>query len=77
MAIIDQYSKEELEQIVEQSTSLKEVIFKLGYSTATGNCNTVMARLDKYKIDYSNFTKSQSLTRRNENNVFIGVQASG
>ena len=33
MAIIDQYSKEELEQIIQQSSSLKEVIFKLGYST--------------------------------------------
>ena len=28
MALVDQYSKEELSQIVDQSTSLKEVIFK-------------------------------------------------
>lgn len=71
MAIIDQYSKEELEQIVEQSTSLKEIIFKLGYSTAAGNCNTVIARLDKYGINYSNLTGPKTLTKRQEDNVFI------
>ena len=30
-AIIDQYSKQELEQIVQQSHTYKEVIEKLGY----------------------------------------------
>lgn len=37
MAIIDKYSKEELEQIVQQSFSMKEVLSKLGYNTCGGN----------------------------------------
>ena len=47
MAIIDNYSKEELEQIVKQSKSLKEVIDKLGYTTHGGkNSSTVRKRLE-------------------------------
>ena len=71
MAIIDQYSKEELSQIVEQSFSLKEVIFKLGYSTTSGNCNTVKDRIEQYEIDCSHFSLSTSPVKRNEENVFI------
>lgn len=71
MAIIDQYSKEELEQIIQQSSSLKEVVFKLGYSTTSGNCNTVKNRIENYNIDCSHFTTSISPTKRNEENVFI------
>lgn len=71
MAIIDQYSKEELEQIIQQSSSLKEVIFKLGYSTVSGNCNTVKDRIENYHIDCSHFTTSTSPIKRNEENVFI------
>ena len=71
MALIDQYSKEELSQIVNQSTSLKEVIFKLGYSTASGNCNTVKNRIEEYEIDCSHFSLSTSPIKRNEQNIFI------
>ena len=60
MALVDQYSKEELSQIVDQSTSLKEVIFKLGYSTVSGNCNTVKNRIEEYEIDCSHFSLSTS-----------------
>lgn len=49
MAIIDNFSKEELQQIVESSSSMKEVIDKLGYATHSGsNNNTVKSRLEKY-----------------------------
>lgn len=71
MAIIDQYSKEELEQITQQSSSLKEVVFKLGYSTLSGNCSTVKNRIENYNIDCSHFTTSTSRIKRNEDNVFI------
>lgn len=55
-ALIDNYSKEELEQIVQQSFSIKEVIDKLGYSTHSGsNNNTVKNRIEKYQIDISHF----------------------
>ena len=71
-ALIDQYSKEELEQIVSQSLSMKEVIDKLGYATHSGsNNNTVKNRIKKYNIDISHFTTNQSIVQRTEENVFI------
>lgn len=71
-ALIDQYSKEELEQIVSQSLSMKEVIDKLGYATHSGsNNNTVKNRINKYNIDISHFTTNQSIVQRTEENVFI------
>lgn len=70
MALIDKYSKEELEQIVKQSSSLNEVIDKLGYATHSGsNSKTVKKRLDAFGIDYSNFICKKTL--RNEENVFV------
>lgn len=70
-ALIDNYSKEELEQIVQQSFSMKEVIDKLGYSTHSGsNNNTVKDRIEKYQIDISHFNY-QTPQKRNENNIFI------
>lgn len=70
-ALIDNYSKEELEQIVRQSFSMKEVIDKLGYSTHSGsNNNTVKDRIEKYQIDISHFNY-QTPQKRNENNIFI------
>ena len=70
-ALIDNYSKEELEQIVQQSFSIKEVIDKLGYSTHSGsNNNTVKNRIEKYQIDISHFNY-QTPQKRNENNIFI------
>ena len=71
MAIIDNYSKEELKQIVQQSKSLKEVIDKLGYTTHNGNNSaTVKKRLEQYSIDISHFTHSAPI-KRNEENIFI------
>lgn len=71
MAIIDNFSEEELRQIVLNSTSMKQVIDKLGYSTHSGsNNNTVKARLKKYNIDISHFTTIKGI-ERNEENVFI------
>ena len=46
MALIDSYSKEELEEITKNSNSIKEVVKKLGYSALSGNNNlTVKNRL--------------------------------
>lgn len=71
MALIDQYTKKELEQIVQQSSSLKEVIDKLGYKTHSGNNNeTVKRRLKEYQIDISHF-KTLQKTIRTEENVFV------
>jgi len=43
----------------------------LGYSTASGNCNTVKDRIEQYEIDCSHFSLSTSPIKRNEENVFI------
>lgn len=72
MALVDKYSKEELENIVKNSKTLVEVVDKLGYSTHTGrNPYTVKNRLDKLGIDYSNLVSRIYSSDRNENNIFI------
>ena len=70
-AIIDQYSKQELEQIVQQSHTYKEVIEKLGYQSRSGsNQNTVKNRIEKYGIDVSHFSSNVQPIKRTEENVF-------
>lgn len=71
IALIDRYSKEELEKIVKESFSIKEVIDKLGYNTHSGSNNkTVKNRIEKYNIDTSHFTYKKGI-ERNEENIFI------
>lgn len=71
-SIIDQYTKEELENIVKASHNMKEVIQTIGYATNSGNNNqTVKNRLNLYNIDYSHFTSSTNKQIRTEENVFI------
>lgn len=71
MAIIDKYSKEELENIIKNSFSYKEVLDKLGYSTHSGSNNEILKRkIDEYNINISHF-KLLSPTKRNEENIFI------
>jgi len=57
MALINQYSKEELENIVKNSYSYREVLIKLGYSCVNGaNNNTLKKYLNKYNISVEHFT---------------------
>ena len=70
MAIIDNFTKEELEQIVQESTSYREVILKLGYSTPNGNNNkTLKDRLQLYGISTEHFlsNRKKSIVRTKEN----------
>lgn len=70
-ALIDNYSKEELQNIVNNSFSIKDVVRKLGYSAESGkNSDTVKNRIKKYGIDCSHFNYN-GRTKRNEENVFI------
>lgn len=70
MAIVDQFSEQELRQIVQESFSYKEVLQKLGYVTFGGNNNTTLkSRLEKYNIDVSHFTTKKGIVR-NEDNIF-------
>lgn len=69
--IIDKYTKEELENVVKNSSSMREVIKKLGYATVGGNNNkTVKERIERYNIDISHFTKTKGI-ERNPDNVFV------
>ena len=70
MAIIDNFTKEELEQIVQASKSYREVITKLGYATPGGNNHkTVKNRLEKYGITTDHFSigGEKGITRTEEN----------
>lgn len=70
-AKIDNFTPEQLAQLVAESTAFPELILKLGYGTRSGsNHNTVKSRLDKYNIDYSHFNNLQRV-ERTEENVFI------
>ena len=71
MAIVDNFSEEELREIVENSFSMNEVIDKLGYSTHSGGShNTVKKRIELYNIDISHFGSIKGI-KRTEENVFI------
>lgn len=72
MAIIDNFTKEELEQIVQESKSYREVLKKLGYATGGGNNNvTLKKRLAEYDISVDHFSiGGQRGVTRTEENVF-------
>ena len=69
IALIDNYTKEELEQIVKESTNMNDVARKLGYSIRGHNSIIIKDRLQRYNIDYSHFTLShvKSIVRTYEN----------
>lgn len=69
-SLVDEYSKEELEEIVASSFSYKEVLKKLGYTTLNGrNSETVKKRLIRMGISTEHFSH-KSQTKRSEENVF-------
>lgn len=70
MAMVDNFSVEELQEIVSNSKNLQEVLKKLGYSSVSGaNRKTVQSRLDKYHISTEHFNKgiSRGIARTPEN----------
>lgn len=70
MAIIDNFTQEELAQIVAESFSYREVLLKLGYRTAGGsNHLTLKDRIEKYNITTSHFTSNGHQIKRTEDNV--------
>lgn len=73
MAIVDNYTEQELRQIVAQSTSMNDLSRRLGYSATTGNTNqTIKKRLDKYQIDISHFNCFiKPKEDRTEENIFV------
>lgn len=69
-SLVDNYTKDELENIVKNSYSMKEVIAKIGYKTQNGNnSTTVKNRLIEYEISTKHF-KNVDKTIRTKENVF-------
>ena len=71
MAIIDKFTKEELEEIVQQCCSYRELAKQLGYTSIGNNGDTIKSRLTKYNISTEHFTgKSKGVVKRTKENVF-------
>ena len=67
-ALVDNFTKEDLEQIVKESHSYRDVIKKVGYTTVSGgNTKTVRSRIEKYGIDTSHFSNNGAMIRTEEN----------
>lgn len=72
IALIDKYSNEEFEQIVAQSTSLKEVAQKLGYAAFSGDLSSrIKQKIEKLQISITHFNSIVNPIKRNEENIFI------
>lgn len=70
-ALVDNFTKEELEKIVQDSHSYKDVLRGLGYGSCNGNSyKTVKTRIVNYGIDTSHFQEAVC-TKRSEENIFI------
>lgn len=71
-AKIDNFSEQELRDIVANSLSMKEVCQKVGYTSSGSNHKTVQSRLDKYNISTEHFThQTRQIIIRSPENVFI------
>ena len=70
MALVYNFTKEELQELALQSHSYKDLVGLLGYSSKNGNTyKTVQNRIEKYDIDISHF-QEKHFTKRTEENVF-------
>jgi len=71
MALVDNYSKEELERIVKNSKSFREISQKIGYSSySSASAKIIKNRLEKNNISYEHFSRANP-KKRNPENVFI------
>lgn len=72
IALIDRYSNKEFEQIVAQSTSLKEVAQKLGYSAFSGDLSSrIKQKIEKMQISIEHFNSTITPIKRTVENIFI------
>lgn len=70
-SILNSYSTEEFNEIVQSSFSLKDVARNLGYASYSGDLsNAIKKRIEKENIDFSHF-KSKIGIKRTEENIFI------
>lgn len=70
-ALVDNYSKEELEEIVAQSNSYRDVMNSLHYKSNNGRAyEVVKKRIEKYNISTDHFGFKKP-TKREPENIFI------
>ena len=72
-ALIDKYTKEELEKIINQSTSMQDFLRNLGYSSnSSSTYHLVRTKLNDLNIDYSSLLKTKHIPqKRDVDNIFI------
>ena len=71
-ALVRQLSKEQLEKLVQESTSMRELIRKIGYQNSGDNGTTVKRVLNEYGISIDHFTGQAKGTEvRTPQNVFV------
>ena len=71
-ALIDEFTVEELKELVANSTSMYELSLKLGYTAKGSNYKTIRNRLEKYNISTEHFTGTkQERVIRTPENTFI------
>lgn len=72
-ALIDTYTDEEFINIVKNSSSMKEISTKIGYSAYSGDSLArIRKRLDKLNISTEHFSENNKRpVKRNEENIFI------
>lgn len=71
IAKVDMFTEEELREIVQDCTSYRELVRRLGYAQVGNNHKTIQARLEKYNISIEHFTGvAKGQEKRSESNVF-------
>ena len=71
MSLLDKYSKQELENIVKNSLSYKDVAKLIGYTSYSGDlCDLIKEKIQYFNIDISHFKRTTNLIRTPEN-IFI------
>lgn len=72
ISLVDKYTQEELLIMTEESTSMRELCRKIGYTNNGNNHKTVQSRLDKFGISTAHFTGvAKGAVKRCPENVFI------
>jgi hypothetical protein len=68
---IDYWTKEELENVVQNSLTYSEVLKKIGYVNSGKTSENLKKRLEEDNIDTSHFKQKKQDSKRTEENVFV------
>ena len=72
-ALIDTYSDEEFKNIVKQSSSMKDISTKIGYTATSGDSLArIRKRIDFLNLSTEHFSEMNKRTvKRNEDNIWM------